>query len=92
VVDLLAIRKATTEPNRRYLKRGDLFDVILVQVKGGSARSPTRPDCIRLREVAKYYRAQAVVQLHWRRGKSARFSCFNRRLEWEDRTPRQLFG
>jgi hypothetical protein len=92
VVDILAIRKATSEPNRRCLKRGDLFDVILVQVKGGSARSPTREDCLRLREVAKYYRARAVVQFHWRKGKSADFFTLNRRLEWEPTTSRELFA
>ena len=39
VVDLIAIRKDTAEPKSDTLKRGDLFDLVLVQVKGRSARA-----------------------------------------------------
>jgi hypothetical protein len=35
VVDVLAIRKNTSAPSNISLKRGDLFEVILVQMKGG---------------------------------------------------------
>lgn len=52
-VDVLAIRRDMREPSDALLKRGDLFDVILIQIKGGGARAPTSDDCARLREVAK---------------------------------------
>ena len=38
VVDVLAIRKRTAKSDHDILKSGDLFDVILVQMKGGSVR------------------------------------------------------
>lgn len=38
VVDLIAIRKNTKQPTGDLLKRGDLFDIVLIQIKGGSAR------------------------------------------------------
>jgi len=62
VVDLVAIRKNSKEPSNAILKRGDLFDIVLIQVKGGSARGPTANDCRRLREVKRLYRARDVVQ------------------------------
>ena len=43
-VDVIAIRKDTSQPVNRALKRGDLFDIILIQIKGGSARGPTQED------------------------------------------------
>jgi hypothetical protein len=45
VVDLIAIRKNTQQPAGDILKRGNLFDIILIQVKGGSAPPPTKDDC-----------------------------------------------
>src|SRR4029450_6606061 len=60
VVDLLAIRKATSAPDSTQLKRGDLFEIILIQVKGGSAALPTQDDRVRLKAVAKYHKAKAV--------------------------------
>jgi hypothetical protein len=47
VVDLVAIRKSGRQPSGNLLKRGDLFDIILIQIKGGSARGPTAKDCRR---------------------------------------------
>jgi hypothetical protein len=41
IVDVLAIRKDFTQPQQSSLKQGDLFDIVLVQVKRGSARPPT---------------------------------------------------
>src|SRR5687767_4375308 len=52
IVDVLAIRKDTSQPTNKNLKRGDLFDIILIQMKGGSAREPSQEELYRLREVA----------------------------------------
>src|SRR5204862_8095915 len=82
VVDLLAIRKDTAQPRRKSLSRGDLFEIVLVQVKGGSAPSPTKADCRRLHEIAKRYHAKAVVQFQWQRGRAASFFEFTGLLEW----------
>ena len=38
IVDLVAIRK-DYKPHQRGLKQGDLFDIILIQVKGGGRSS-----------------------------------------------------
>jgi hypothetical protein len=92
VVDVVAIRKSTAQPSGELLKRGDLFDVVLVQIKGGSARGPTANDCLRLREVSRRYRAKAIVQFQWRKGRSATFFKLNRSMKWEPTTSEELFG
>ena len=73
VVDLIAIRKNHRLPPLRELKRGDAFHIVLIQVKGGSAASPTAEDGKRLRAVARLHRAQAVLLSSWKKGKAARF-------------------
>ena len=92
VVDLIAIRKDTSQPKGDTLKRGDLFDIVLVQVKGGSARAPTMGDRRRLREVAKLYRARAIVQFCRHTGESSKFYVLQRNLEWRDATGAEIFG
>jgi len=93
VVDLIAIRKNTDEPDSNTLKRGDLFDIILVQVKGGSAKAPTMEDKRRLREVADYYNATKVVQFCWQKGKKAEFSVLQTDdLTWKVCTGAEIFG
>lgn len=89
IVDLLAIRKDhTTE--KAGLKRGDLFEMILIQVKGGGAAWPSKPDIDRLRKVARYYRARDVLLAEWRPGKQPSLyrlkkrlpSSFSRKAAW----------
>jgi hypothetical protein len=91
VVDLIAIRKNSKQPSGEVLKRGDLFDIVLIQIKGGSARGPTINDNIRLREVQRLYRAKSVVQFQWRKGESSRFFVLRRDLTWKPTTSRELF-
>jgi len=91
VVDLIGIRKNTTQPEGKILKRGDLFDIVLIQIKGGSARGPSANDCLRLREVAKQYRAKAVVQFQWRKAKSSSFFVLTRNMTWKPTTGEELF-
>jgi hypothetical protein len=92
VVDLLAVRKDTSIPSNSILKRGDLFDIILIQMKGGSARLPSKEERRRLKEVAKHYRAQAVVLFQWERGRTAGFYTLDRALNWQRTTSLQIFG
>jgi len=61
VVDVLAVRKDTSQPQLSSLKRGDLFEIVLVQMKGGSARVPSIEERRRLRLVARQYRAREIV-------------------------------
>jgi hypothetical protein len=90
VVDVVAIRKDSSQPHYARLKRGDLFEIILVQIKGGSARSPTRDDRLRLREVARQYGARDVVLFEWKKGVSWRFLVLNlRSLRWVE-TPGEV--
>jgi hypothetical protein len=72
VVDMIAIRKDHGKP---YLgtKRGDTFQIILIQVKGGQAARPTDEDRDRLRRVAKRHGACGILLATWQKGKSAQF-------------------
>ncbi len=72
VVDILAIRKDHSEPPSGA-KRGDLFQIILIQVKGGYAAKPTPEDGKRLRITAKKHGACAILLATWKKGKAARF-------------------
>ena len=47
IVDMIAIRKSH-RPSDLSDHRGDLFEIILIQVKGGSARFPSQEDVERL--------------------------------------------
>jgi hypothetical protein len=71
VVDLLAIRKDHAE--RKGLKRGDTFQIVLIQVKGGYAAKPTVEDGARLRAVAKLHHAHGVLLASWKKGTAAKF-------------------
>jgi hypothetical protein len=62
----MAIRKNHTK-TLTGLKRGDLFEVVLIQTKGGASARPTSEDVSRLSKVAKYYAAK-VVLAEWKRG------------------------
>jgi hypothetical protein len=70
IVDLIAIRK-DHRTERIGLKRGDLFEMIFIQVKGGTATWPTADDVKRLRIVGARYDAKAVILAEWKKGKEA---------------------
>ena len=75
IVDLLAIRKNHTKPKSPF-KRGDLFEIILLQIKGGGAKRvkrPNRAEAKRLRDVAQYYNARSVVLAEWIKGSHLKF-------------------
>jgi hypothetical protein len=72
VVDLLAVRKDHGQPVRG-IKRGDALQIILIQVKGGTAARPTPEDATRLRAVAKRHGACDVLLATWKKGTAARF-------------------
>ncbi|MDH3444866.1 MAG: hypothetical protein OEN50_13130 [Deltaproteobacteria bacterium] len=72
IVDLMAIRKNHKKPKRPF-KRGDLFEIILIQIKGGGAKRPDRGEIKRLRDVAKYYNARDVILAEWVKGRDLKF-------------------
>lgn len=92
IVDVLAVRKDMFEPGSEILKRGDLFDIIIVQIKGGSAPNPTPDDCKRLREVARRYRARVIVMFQWKKGSHSEFLTMQRNGDWRAATGKEIFG
>lgn len=67
IVDLIAIRKNQTDPGLP-LKRGDFFEIVLIQVKGGSAKLPSTEDRERLRLVGEEYKAKEILLSEWKKG------------------------
>jgi len=91
IVDLLAIRKDHREPKDEPLKAGDLFEIVLIQVKGGRSQKPTHDDISRIKEVAKRYDARDIILAVWKKGKAPSL----RRLDnssWKDVEPEEVFG
>jgi len=92
IVDVLAIRKDTSHSEHHLLKSGDLFDIVLVQMKGGAAKPPSREDVARLRAVARRYKAKAIVLFSWQRGNGTRFQRLGRGGAWVESSAKEIFG
>jgi hypothetical protein len=92
IVDVLGIRKDTSKSSHYLLKSGDLFDIVLVQMKGGSAKSPSTTDVHRLRAVARHYRARDVILFGWKRGEGCTFQRLGRGVRWLRSSAAELFG
>jgi hypothetical protein len=95
IVDLMAIRKNHAKPTGR-LKRGDLFEIILIQIKGGGARRPKMDDIQRLRVVAHRYKARDVVLAEWVKESHLKFYKLGRnhrdfKAAWKEVAPGILF-
>ena len=89
IVDLIAIRK----DHRRDgpgLKRGDLFEIVLIQTKGGSAPRPTANDIARLKKVAKHHKAIAIILAQWRRSEHLELFKLNG-SRWHSVSPDDVF-
>ena len=96
VVDIIAIRKDTAKSNDEVLGTGDLFEIILVQLKGGSADMPTHKDIQRLKAVRARYHAKEVALFEWRQRepKRTKTCCFSvlRADDWKESTAEDIFG
>jgi hypothetical protein len=90
IVDLVAIRK-DHKISKCGLKRGDLFDIVLIQVKGGGSRKPSNSDIDRLVKVAAYHHAKAVVLAEWKKGQSLVFYSLENQT-WKLVDPVDIFG
>jgi hypothetical protein len=96
IVDILAIRR-DHRPSSGVLQPGDLFEIVLVQIKGGTAPWPTPADVKRLRAVQRRYRAKAVVLASWQKGTEPTFYVLKRsspqgRNPWRPTSPVEVFG
>jgi hypothetical protein len=72
-----------------WTKRGDALQIILIQVKGGSAAAPTTEDGRRLRAVAKRLHARHILLSTWKKGSAVRFFAYcpgatDKALEWAE--------
>ncbi|MDD5307614.1 MAG: hypothetical protein PHU25_09880 [Deltaproteobacteria bacterium] len=91
VVDVIAIRKNQKDPGDKILKRGDLFDIILIQIKGGGAAKPKEADKERLLKVKKKYAARDVVLFSWKKNQERQFSILGKDNVWHGIAPEDLF-
>ena len=92
---MFAIRKDHGKPFPGT-NRGDTFQIILIQVKGGHAAMPTNDDCDRLRRVAKRHSASGILLATWQKGKSAKFFSLRAKAgnaggDWEGVTALAMF-
>jgi len=87
VVDLIAVRKDHGVP-LSGTKRGDALQIVLIQVKGGSAAKPTAEDAARLRIVARRHGACGILLATWKKGSAAQFFSLDmksrRGSEWRE--------
>ena len=90
IVDLIAIRKDHRHDGPG-LKRGDLFEIVLIQTKGGSAPRPTPGDVARLRVVAKHHKAKGVILAEWRRAEKLELFKLSG-TRWQPVSPDEVFG
>lgn len=96
IVDLLAIRRDHGSATGGF-HLGDLFEMMLVQVKGGTAPWPTLEDMRRLKAVQRRYHAKAVVLACWRKGAEPKFHilkrvCSERQRAWQEAPAVEVFG
>ena len=93
IVDIIAIRKSGKKPRIEGLKPLDIFDIIVIQVKGGGAGMPKHEDVKRLKIVKENYSAQAIVLFEWNKKKQiTRFSVLDTNDAWIVQTSTEIFG
>ena len=94
IVDILAIRKSGKKPVVEGLKKLDLFEIMVIQVKGGNAPDPTAGEIARMRGVANHYHASQIVLFQWKKGISVDtgYKVLNTQNEWEPISGNKLFG
>ncbi|MBP7795306.1 MAG: hypothetical protein KA059_00835 [Elusimicrobiales bacterium] len=89
IVDFIAIRR-DHKSGKKSLKVGDLFEIILIQAKGGSAPMPSPDDILRLSRVGEYYHAKHIILADWQKGKAPTlYSLVN--FSWEKIKPKDAF-
>lgn len=89
IIDLLAIRKDHGKTST--LPKGDGFEIILVQVKGGSAKNPSENDLRRMEAVKKRYGAKMVVLSSWLKGSVAKLRVLSNGVWGDPVDPDSIF-
>ena len=98
IVDILAIRKSGKKPTAadalKGLKPLDLFEIIVIQVKGGSAGKPKEADINRMRLVAEHYQAEKIVLFQWKKANAAKtgFYVLGEGKTWGLLSAAEIFG
>jgi hypothetical protein len=90
IVDILAIRK-DHGPEKNGLKRGDLFEMVFIQTKGGTSPRPKKDDLKRLARLARIYKAKAVVLAEWKKGTELQLFRLEGK-QWCATTSKEVFG
>jgi len=90
IVDFMAIRRDHKFFDNQ-IKIGDYFEIILIQVKGGSARMPTPNDICRLSKVGEYYNAHRIILSSWRKGKLPVLYNLEKNASWKLIKPEVAF-
>lgn len=89
IVDFIAIRR-DHKSNEKPLKIGDIFEIILIQVKGGSAPKPSTDEVLRLSKVGEYYNVKHIILADWQKGKAPALYLL-RNYSWEKIKPKNVF-
>jgi hypothetical protein len=89
IVDAIAMRKDHRKSEDG--NRGDRFEFIPVQMKGGNAPRPSDKDKKRLRRAKDRYAANEVVLFEWRPNEGGTFSVLKGN-DWEESTAEEIFG
>ena len=89
IVDFIAIRR-NHKVEENALKIGDYFELILIQVKGGSASMPTEAEKIRLAKVGEHYHAKKIILSSWIKGKRL-VLYYLENNEWIELEPKEVF-
>lgn len=93
IVDIVAIRKSGKKPLIEGLKSLDLFDIILIQVKGGSAKKPNPMELNRLKIVSDFYHAREIVLFEWSKEKKVtKYSVLDDNNDWIHKSSSEIFG
>lgn len=89
IVDFIAIRR-DHKTSEKPLKKGDLFEIILIQAKGGSAPKPSTEEILRLSKVGEYYHAKRIILSVWQKGKAPTlYSLVD--SSWKEIEPKEAF-
>lgn len=95
IVDLMAIRRDHRAGIGGF-QPGDLFEIVFIQIKGGSAPWPNMHDLLRLKAVGRRYRAKVVLAA-WEKGAEPHFYLLkgaspDRDKAWAAVTAVDVFG
>jgi hypothetical protein len=90
IVDMIAIRKDFKTTPKKPLKKGDPFEIILIQVKGGKSPDPSEEDISRLKKVGEDYKAK-IILVKWKKMSEPTFYLL-KNSKWEKTNLQNIFN